>query len=183
MRISRLLFLALSSLFFITACKKHNNHPTDNNGLPPATQTGAQTLGFLLNGEPWVPAGNNGSPRLAASYDPLYNNGVMSVSCYRIFSETDQEYFGFGITDSMNFIKAPKTFVLTNTSLLRIIYSSLKKSSDLHSIDDTTYCSGSMTLTRFDLTNHIISGTFTITMASPHTDTIRITDGRFDIPL
>ncbi len=181
MKTLRLLSLLFSSLFFITACKKHNNHPTDKNGLPAATQTGAHTLGFLLNGEPWVPAGNNGSPRLTDDYDPLYNKGVMSITAYRIFSETDQEFFNFGVTDSMNFVKTPKIYTLSHSSLFNVYYSSVIKKVELYSTDDTTYCSGSMTLTKFDLTNHIISGTFTITMASPHTDTIRITDGRFDV--
>ena len=179
MKTLRLLSL-FSSLFFITSCKKNNNHPTDKNGLPAATQTGAHTLGFLLNGEPWVPAGNNGSPRLTDNYDPLYNKGVIGVSGYRILSSTDEQYFGMGVSDSMNFIKVPKTFLLTHNSLFnaRYVTSGIY---DLYSTDDTTYCSGSLTLTKFDTASHIMAGTFTITMASPHTDTIRITDGRFDV--
>jgi len=53
--------LIFLSIFFISiaGCKKHKSNPIDQ--LPPATQTGANTLGFLLNGEPWTPKGWDGS--------------------------------------------------------------------------------------------------------------------------
>jgi len=38
--------------------------------LPPATQTGANTFGCLLNGEAWTPSGNNG-----------YGTGNYTVAC------------------------------------------------------------------------------------------------------
>jgi len=51
-----IILLVLSSIF--ATCKKN---PTDSNGLPPATQEGKNTFGFLLNGQVWTPQGNNGT--------------------------------------------------------------------------------------------------------------------------
>lgn len=41
--------------------------------------------------------------------------------------------------------------------------------------------SGILTITKFDKVNYIISGTFEFTTALNGCDTLRITDGRFDI--
>ncbi len=155
MKTLRLLFFAFLCLILATACKKHNSHPTDSNGLPPATQTGANTLGFLLNGEAWIPAGNNGSPRITYNYDPFYKNGVIGISAYRILSDTDEEYFGMGVSDSMNFTNAPKTFLLTHTGLYNFRISVANKYG-LYSTDDTTYCSGSMSYPSITIKGFVI---------------------------
>lgn len=182
MKILQLLLIASVSLVSFIACKKNSSRPADKNGLPKATQNGAQILGFLLNGEPWVPAGKNSLPNLSASYDALYNNGVMSVNAQRAFSASDFEYFGFGIGRDLN-LAIPVTYTLTHTSSFNIDYHSLPKAIGLFSSDDTTYCLGSLTLTKFDKVSGIVSGTFNATLASPHTDTVQITEGRFDVKL
>lgn len=46
--------------------------------------------------------------------------------------------------------------------------------------DSTVYMNGSLTVTRLDLTQGIIAGTFEFTLAKPGCDTIRVTSGRFD---
>jgi hypothetical protein len=70
---SRKLFYPLLLLLVITLssgeCKKLFTN-LDADGLPPATQTGANTLGFLLNGQPWTPKGLVGqSANLRVAYD------------------------------------------------------------------------------------------------------------------
>ena len=45
------------------------NDPDPASQLPLATQTGANTLGCLVNGQPWTPQGNNGSSNYTVSYD------------------------------------------------------------------------------------------------------------------
>ena len=50
--IAWLLIIALCSIF--TACKKVKEPPTELSKLPPATQTGANTFGCLVNGKAWV---------------------------------------------------------------------------------------------------------------------------------
>jgi hypothetical protein len=41
--------------------------------------------------------------------------------------------------------------------------------------------SGQLTITRLDLQNQIIAGTFSFTLTKKDCDTVRITDGRFDL--
>ncbi len=33
---------------------------------------------------------------------PTWHNGVLDISAYRITSDTEREYFGIGIKDSLN---------------------------------------------------------------------------------
>ena len=42
--------------------------------------------------------------------------------------------------------------------------------------------SGTLTITHFDNVEYIISGTFEFVTATEGCDTVRVTDGRFDIP-
>ena len=179
MKLLRLPILALCCLLLNISCKKNSDYPKDKNGLPSATQSGKETLGFMLDDEPWIPDGNINAPTLSPSYDPGYNNGVMSITAHRILSNSIDQYFGMGITGDLNFVKTPITYSLNHTGLLNVVFR--KDFVNLQSTDDTTYCSGSLTLIKFDKTNSIASGTFNFTLASPSIDTIRITDGRFDV--
>ena len=61
--------------FSCSSCKKEI--AIDNSGLPPATQTGANTLGFTLNGQPWTPQGNNGTANLSLYYDVTFRGGYL----------------------------------------------------------------------------------------------------------
>jgi hypothetical protein len=52
---------------------------------------------------------------------------------------------------------------------------------DTYSGSDTrTFSRGTLTITRLDLTNGIIAGTFEFKLAKPGCDTLRVTQGRFD---
>lgn len=52
-----------------------------------------------------------------------------------------------------------------------------------HYMDSTVVHSGVVNLTRYDLPNGIISGTFEFTLTKPGCETITVTNGRFDIKL
>ncbi len=100
-----------------SSCKKETLNPND---LPPTTQTGANTLGFTLNGQSWTPQGNNGTANLSIDYDAGFYKGVFGISAYKIINSNNKEYFGIGIKDSLNFFTAPFSVSLSNTSLYRM---------------------------------------------------------------
>lgn len=166
--------LLLLSLFFCATCRKHH---LDSNGLPPATQEGKNTLGFMLNGQPWTPEGVRGTGNLSIDYDPGFNQGIFNIVAYN-FIPTVSEQFTIGIRDSLNFLTAPMSFDLNNSSLYVISFS---KTCDYFSTLSDTESSGSLTLSKMDRVNHIISGTFSAVLYKSACDTIKITDGRFDM--
>jgi hypothetical protein len=70
-----LIAIALISILCSNSCKKHSSDPLSQ--LPPATQTGAQTFGCLINGKAFTPGGSNfGGPVLACIYQYAYKTPV-----------------------------------------------------------------------------------------------------------
>ena len=86
--------LLLAALLGLSQCRKNNPNPVDQ--PPPATQTGANTFGGLVNGQAWTPQGNEGSSNYSVSYDPTYHLGTLSVAAYRLSGNgADQQTLGF----------------------------------------------------------------------------------------
>jgi len=73
--------LLLAALQGLAQCKKYDPSPEEQ--LPPATQTGANTFGCLLNGQPWSPSGFNGVDNYRLTYDPTYHGGSLQLRTYR----------------------------------------------------------------------------------------------------
>ena len=97
------ILLLVITIGFTQCCKEKPNNSNNNNipGLPPVTQTGTNTLGFLLNGVPWVPEGPN---NLSMDYDPGFNDGILGIVAYRRISINNSTQFLIGIRDSLNHI-------------------------------------------------------------------------------
>ena len=168
-------FLILTAFCF-AKCEKDK---PDFNGLPAATQQGKNTLGFMLNSQPWTPQGFNGTANLSIDFDPGFNNGVVGIAAYRITTSNNREYFGLGIKDSLNFLTPPFTINLSNQSLYKLRFEN--NNCSLFSSDSDTQANGQLTITKLDRTNRIISGTFNATLSKAGCSTIQITDGRFDM--
>jgi len=145
---------------FLACCNKDDN-PTPTNPvdqLPPATQTGANTFGCLLDGEVFKPG--------------LTNN---SYNCF--YQLVDGEYY-FLVTANRtknNILKGifvgteKKTISQGQTSNLyeRIVgnaYGSLSNLDDntgIYQINNTSpQNTGELKITKLDFTNNIVSGTF-----------------------
>jgi hypothetical protein len=178
----RKLFLLFLAPILLTAsmCKKKPVDPIDQ--LPPATQTGANTFGCLVNGKVYIPKGYsgtgtpnpkkifatglNGLPYLqidARQYDQNVQNGsfiinidsLIGTGIYSIY--TNKKQIGFGS------YLIPSCGILPN--------------------DDTQYKSGIIQVTKYDLTIGIISGLFSFKIKPSNCDTLFFTDGRFDFKL
>ena len=166
--------ILILSVFCFAQCKKS---APDSNGLPAATQDGKNTLGFLLNGQPWKPQGVRGTGNLSIDFDPSFNQGIFGIVAYN-FNTPLSEQFIIGVKDSLNFINAPITLSLNRLSLYSVSYNT--PCDYFNQLNDVT-SSGSMTITKLDRTNHIISGTFTATLNKTGCTEIKITDGHFDM--
>ena len=153
--------------------------PNNISGLPPATQSGANTFGCLVNGVPWVPAGSNGTANLSIDYDPGFNNGIFSIAAMRVISPAQTTSIGIGIRDSLNFFSPPKLLFLTKNSLFGVYYNDF--SNCTYSYFDTTIIrEGQLLISTLDRSNRIIAGTFEAKLIKTGCDTIKITNGRFD---
>ncbi len=115
-----IILILIISLFSFAKC---NNEKMDSDGLPPATQESKNTLGFLLNRQPWTPQGFSGTGNLSIDYDPNFNNGILGIAAYRTISSSDKTQFILGVTDSLNFFSAPVMFTIGKNSLAGVSFS------------------------------------------------------------
>ncbi|MBC6699972.1 DUF6252 family protein [Hymenobacter puniceus] len=175
----RKLFLYVALLLLSQCSKCKDNDPAPEAQLPPATQTGANTFGCLVNGQPWTPQGNFGYPNYAVSYDRTASGGVLFIQTYRIDSREPEG--DTNMTLLVGTLPGVNSYSLRDWRRSTATFNDQKRRCSWRSTDSTTTtCRGSMTITRLDLTAGIISGTFAFTLYKPGCDSVRVTQGRFD---
>ncbi|WP_375416207.1 hypothetical protein [uncultured Hymenobacter sp.] len=171
---NKLLLLTLP-LALLLGCKKDDPDPVDQ--LPPATQTGANTLGCLINGQPWTPQGNDGSSNYRVVYDRALG-GAFDLRAYR-YQQKPTDNYQYMILFATR-LYAPKSYSFRDSLDTEAYISDRMTGCELTSRDKAIYRRGTLTITRLDLQAGIISGTFDFVLAKPGCDTVRVTQGRFD---
>ena len=133
-----------------------------------------------MNGEIWLPAGYHGTPNLDLSYDPGFRGGTFNLGAYRYFGdgESDVQY----ITIYGDSISTLASSELRNPERQSAIFRD-GSTRCYYDRDTSVYRRGILNITRLDLEQAIISGTFEFTLAKPNCDTIRVTEGRFDMEI
>ena len=158
-------------------CKKSSN-ATDVPGLPPATQVGANTFGCLVNGVVFKPTTRND---LSLDLDLGFNNGIMGIVAYMIVDANNSSMIVIGVTDSLRTYPPPRIYKINGKDMGFISYSK-RNFCTMESYDGVTISNGSLSISKLDLNNQIVSGTYEVTLVNKLcTDTVRITNGRFDI--
>ncbi len=163
--------IALSFLMLVNA-----NGCSDDNVLPAQTEEGLNTFGCLVNGKLWLPEGKRMDRILNVSYGPSFMGGAFSLNVRRLKNDQDKEFMSLFSRD----IDKEGNYLLNNPSIAAATYTSNVCSYDR---DSTVYREGMLTITRLDLEAQIISGTFEFILAKSNCDTIRVTQGRFDMKI
>ena len=175
----RLLFILLLAALSFSACEKEKTPPTELEKLPAATQEGKNTFGCLVDGKAWTPKwGGLINPGIT----PYYNNVLGNFSIITHYYKDGKSESGFSIGQKFAPFFEPGTYTMdVGLSSYRFksdtcISSILSGKSEYHNIN------GVFEITRLDVSTGIISGTFEFDAVSETCqDTVRITDGRFDI--
>ena len=173
----------------LTQCSKckENIEPS----LPPETQVGAGTFACRINGVVWQyknPTGLNLLARTSWEYDTNDKRGKLVISGFR-YNDSNVGLDGLGLySDSLSIRK--ETFADSISQSLRINYNnykSLKSECTYYNTQVTTdksknfYRKGKLEVTKLDLQTRIISGRFDCTIYQVGCDTLKITEGRFDL--
>jgi hypothetical protein len=168
-----LLFLALT----VNSCDKNDDDsPRDSiSRLPPATQTGANTFGALLDGEPFIPAG--GSSPLDSQYQLI--NGERFFSLQGNKRIEDFNFIALSLSTNAQELEQGRTYVLESEFTLGGVSGKYSFNGDIYDTDDQN--SGELTITRLDLNAQIISGTFFYDVIDGNGNLREIRDGRFDM--
>ncbi|MBH8570915.1 hypothetical protein KB206_18635 [Microvirga sp. STS02] len=172
------LYLSLLLLMQCSKCKQDDPPPV--NQLPPATQTGANTFDCLLNGQPYTPKGNNGTPNYAVIYDPGFQGGNLQVLTYRYLGSGSNTLQSLSIIGDS--ISRVGTYRLTATGGRKAFFLDETRSFPCNQFagGKGVYTNGTLTITRLDRQTGILSGTFEFTLAQPGCDTVKVTQGRFN---
>jgi hypothetical protein len=143
--------------------------------LPPATQIGANTLGFKVNGKNWVPKNDTKFPpntpeniKLAVS-SGLTDYNLLFIDGKRVDIKGEKDSF-FSI-ELYNFDGT------TNYSPIAMSYSQTNVGS-WSAVKNKPW---KINITKLDTVNYICAGTFSFTGVDSQGGTVAITDGRFDV--
>jgi hypothetical protein len=158
-------------LFLLTSCEGCKDDPEpipEIDKLPAATQTGAQTFGCLIDGKAWVVKG----PFYLFG---MYQEGILSISADQRTDKIDR-----GLTMDLSAQNLqPTTYLLTKLPAGRGVLSDSIEGCSYETSDEVQ---GTLTITSFDPSHLILSGTFEFEAYSTNCDKIvRVTEGRFDL--
>ena len=164
----------------LLSCDNDDNGPPPENPadvLPPATQTGAQTFGCLINGEPFFP-GRFGGERPNAFYQFVRGAFTLGISASRGGGD-DSKQIVIGALDieGLN----GQTFPLISRQSGNFFGNLFVRGGGVLNTNSQDDNPGILTITNFDEENFIVSGTFEFTVLDNEGNEIRITEGRFDL--
>jgi len=160
-------------LLAINACSNDDKPENPVDALPPITQTGENTFACLINGKPFFSSSDR-----RASYtfaDGAYTFGV-SGSRYDEIGLRTVSVQGIDVEQLSEGVYKLQSEKSGNFSGLYGIDGGL-----LLDVGTTDEDPGLLTITRFDLDEFIVSGTFEFTVEDDEGNVYEITDGRFDL--
>lgn len=159
-------FILLLPLFSLIGCEDDDDNTPTNpiDQLPPATQTGANTFGCLINGEPMAITNS-------LNMTAIYQGGGI--------------YFGGG--GAYMIVLDP--FAINISYEFMDIGEGTARAKYTKEIQEGVFCfyeygdtyEGFVRFSKIDTTNYIISGTFELSTVNDDCETVHITNGRFDM--
>lgn len=164
------------------ACKKDSK----TEELPPATQTGANTFGAMVNGQLWLPKGFGPFPANDIVQARLIAGNTVHINASDFSTSPNEREFDIYLTN----ITGPGTYQLNTTvsypsSSANYGYYVKRNLTPLNEWITSATSTGTVTITRFDTVNFIISGTFQFNALNLYNtpEPLTVTEGRFDIKM
>ena len=169
----RILVLIITT-FTLCCCDKDDNklqNPVSQ--LPPETQTGKNTFGCLINGEPFVVSNTS-------NQSAIYQGGGLLIGGGIDNSNMDERISMFISETSIGeIISENNSYVLNSDSVPKGVYYTENKNCFYFTSNNYT---GTITIGKLDKINFIVSGTFEFKSISDNCEgIIDITNGRFDL--
>jgi len=182
------------ALFILSATTVQCNKNGVDAELPPETQTGAGTFACKINGVSWQYKDPNyeflsTKPKTRWSFDPNDMGGYFYIGALRYADGSNANDLIVLQGDSLKYFKEKtvNNFDGYNAGVKYINYDfkngQCYEYRTTNALDTTKnyYSSGKLTITKLDQTAKIISGNFYCTIKQNGCDTLKITDGRFDL--
>jgi hypothetical protein len=168
-----------SLLLLSASCKKEKSkNPIDD--LPPATQTGANTFGCLVNGKAFLPKGSGfGGPVLECRLD--YINYGFRFFLNAIDTKNTPLRAVTILTDSLELSEG--TYVLNKPNINGSVSGEfvIIDNTNINAFETSPQFNGILNITKYDKVKFIISGTFSFDAVNKSGEKVEIKEGRFDM--
>jgi hypothetical protein len=151
-------------------CSKEEAPKDPVDSLPPITQTGENTFAYLINGEPFFTTRNERGADYVLNTLTIYGFNQ---------SETGIILTGLEIKDAIS----EQQYSLQSRMEGKFSALYLERGGLDLRLKTTDQRPGRIIITRFDLNEFIVSGTFEFTVEDDSGNLYEITDGRFDFKL
>jgi hypothetical protein len=172
------IFLAGLLMLILSSCKK------DVTDLPAVSETGANIFGAKVNGALWVPQDNAVLSTLPILEGRLTPDGVF-IEARNFASEPNEEEFELFIKN----VTGPGVYPLNSETSIypdesaSYGYFIKRRITPINEWLTNSQYTGQVTITRYDVANHIVAGTFSFQAKEINgaADPLNVTDGRFDV--
>jgi len=166
------IFLSLLTAFTLIACY-HDDYIPKISDLPPATQTGKNTAGCLINGQAFIRYG------LGSSFNCFYQDGLNFGLGFDW--KTSKTIKAINIASLNQHLEEGQTYQLKEYAAGSKYgeYVIFGEVSDIE-YKTTSLVTGELTITHHDFDHAIISGTFWFDAINDKGEKIEVREGRFD---
>jgi hypothetical protein len=172
-------FTAIALALVFVSCKKEIDE------LPPDTQTGANTFGAKVNGDLWAPQGFGPFPANDI-LESILVSGRLTINARNFASSPNETEFVICLDN----VTGPGTYQLnanaTHPSLSgNYGYYVKRRLTPLNEWITSSANTGSVTITKLDIPNKIVAGTFQFNALNLYNtpEPLTVTEGRFDLKM
>ncbi len=170
-----LLFLVVLSIGFFSSCKDDEQ---DQKVLPEATQSGKNTAGALINGNIWAATTEKLNSNNAGTYcEKLNENYLIKLDLRKKQDRYNESIY---LIVSIPNLEINQTYEVVNQTPEDGYNYASYTSNDMVSYSSNSNNKGRIKITRLDLQNQIVSGTFEFKAEDSNGNIVTITEGRFD---
>ncbi|GEM54107.1 DUF6252 family protein [Flavobacterium branchiophilum] len=175
------LILLFALTLTLSCCNKDDNPSSSKDQLPAETQTGANTAGCLLNGQVFIPHQRGLNAALLCNYEFL--NGKFY---FNLVINDNRESIGKTVSVRTGEISLATNSIYPLNISNTIFQPDFIGGGGVYGIGASNYFytnsikTGELKITRLDLSNSIISGTFWFDAVNSAGETVQIRSGRFD---
>ena len=175
------LYFLFSLILILSCCNNKDDNPAlpPILQLPPATQTGANTAGCLVNGQVLLPKGYIQTGNLSCNYTNELDFGLNFAEIIngRIKS-INVASLNVNITNNLN-VDLPLTVEANNSKYG--LFTILNPDFTQEAYTTTATIIGNLRITYYSASNSIISGTFWFDAVDSNGVKVEVREGRFDM--
>ena len=169
------IFKLILTITLLISCGSNDDNNSQNpiDQLPPETQTGANTFGCLINGEPFIVSNTS-------NQSAIYQGGGLLIGAKKNDNNfLEQVSMFISETNVGETIQANTSYILNTSTVPKGEY--YNEDQNCFYFTSSTL-NGLLKITHLDTENFIVSGTFEFQAKSDSCEeVINITNGRFDL--